>query len=63
MAPRTRDATHQATNRQRRRLHAQDRLDRDRRQAQPAAEARHQALDDVGRPEDLVLEIAGRVRR
>ena len=40
MFPRTRDATHQATNRQRRRLQAQDRLDRDRRQAQPAAEAR-----------------------
>ena len=62
MSPRTRDATHQATNRQRRRLQAQDRLDRDRRQAQPAAEALHQTLDALGLPEDLVIEIEGRLR-
>ncbi len=63
MSPRTRDAKQQAKNRQRRRLQAQDRLDRGRRQAQHAAEALHQALDDLGLPEDLVIEIEGRLRR
>src|SRR5215475_12341791 len=48
--------------RQRRRLPAQERLARDRRQAQHAAEALHQALDDLGLPEDLVIEIEGRLR-
>ena len=48
--------------RQRRRLQAQERLARDRRQAQHAAEALQQALDDLGLPEDLVTEIAGRLR-
>ena len=62
MSPRTRDAKQQAKNRQRRRLQAQDRLDRDRRQAQHAAAALHQALDDLGLPEDLVIEIKGRLR-
>ena len=35
---------------------------RDRRQAQHAAEALQQALDDLGLPEDLVAEIEGRLR-
>jgi hypothetical protein len=48
--------------RQRRRLHAQERLARDRRQAQHTAEALHQALHDLGLPEDLVAEIEGRLR-
>jgi hypothetical protein len=62
MSPRTRDAKQQVKARQRRRLHAQERLTRDRRQAQHAAEALQQALDDLGLPEDLVIEIAGRLR-
>ena len=42
---------------QRRRRTAQERLARDRRQAQHAAEALLQALDDLGLPEDLVTEL------
>src|SRR4029434_1193725 len=38
------------------------RLARDRRQAQHAAEALQQALDDLGLPADLVTEIEGRLR-
>ena len=41
---------------------AHERLARDRRQAQHAAEALQQALDDLGLPEDLVAEIEGRLR-
>jgi hypothetical protein len=52
----------QAKARQRRRRRAQERLARDRRQAQQAAEALQQALDDLGLPEDLVAEIEGRLR-
>ena len=51
-----------AKARQRRRRKAQERLARDRRQAQHAAEALQQALDDLGLPEDLVTEIEGRLR-
>src|SRR5256886_3392864 len=51
-----------AKARQRRRRTAQERLARDRRQAQHVAEALQQALDDLGLPEDLVAEIAGRLR-
>jgi hypothetical protein len=51
-----------AKARQRRRI-AQERLARDRRQAPHAAEALQQALDDLGRPEDLMIEIEGRLRR
>jgi hypothetical protein len=40
---------------------AQERLAHDRRQAQRAAEALQQALDDLGLPEDLVAEIGGPV--
>jgi hypothetical protein len=50
-----------AKARQRRRRTAQERLERDRRQAQRAAEALQQALDDLGLPEDLVAEIEGRL--
>jgi hypothetical protein len=52
----------QAKARQRRRCTATERLRRDRRQAQQAAEALQQALDDLGLPEDLVAEIEGRLR-
>jgi hypothetical protein len=62
MSPRKRDTKKQAKTRQRRRLKARDRLECDRRQAQHAAEALHQALDDLGLPEALVTEIAGRLR-
>ena len=62
MSPRKRDAKQQAKTRQRRRLKAQERLERDRRQAQHAAEALEQALDDLGLPADLVAEIEGRLR-
>ncbi len=51
----------QAKARQRRRLNARERLERDRRQAQHAAEALQQALDDLGLPEDLVIEIERRL--
>jgi hypothetical protein len=62
MSPRTRYAKKQAKARQRRRLHAQERLERDRRQAQRAAEALHQALEDLDLPATLVGEIEGRLR-
>jgi hypothetical protein len=58
----TRYAKQLAKARTRRRLTAQARLARDRRQAQHAAEALQQALDDLGLPEDLVTEIEGRLR-
>ena len=62
MSPYTRHIKKQAKARQRRRHTAQERLARDRRQAQHAAEALQQALDDLGLPEDLVTEIEGRLR-
>src|SRR4029434_3010971 len=62
MSPTTRHAKQLAKARARRRRTAQERLARDRRQAQRAAEALQQALDDLGLPEDLVVEIAGRLR-
>jgi DDE family transposase len=62
MSPSTRSVKNHAKARQRRRLKAQERLARDRRQAQHAAEALQQALDDLGLPEDLVTEIEGRLR-
>src|SRR6516225_5236318 len=61
MSPVTRCAQKHAKARQRRRRTAQERLERDRRQAQRAAEALQQALDDLGLPEDLVAEIEGRL--
>src|SRR5438445_1425978 len=62
MSPIKRYAKKQAKARQRRRLHAHERLERDKRQAQRAAEALHQALQELGLPEDLVAEIEGRLR-
>jgi len=56
-----RDAKKHAKASKRRYLKAQERLERDRRQAQRAAEALQQALDDLGLPEDLVAEIEGRL--
>src|SRR5215472_3801499 len=48
--------------RRRRRRTAQERLARDRRQAQHAAQVVEQALQDLGLPEHLVAEIEGRLR-
>jgi DDE superfamily endonuclease len=62
MSPSKRYAKKQAKARQRRRLQAQERLKRDRRQAQRAAEALHHALEDLGLPAHLVVEIEGRLR-
>jgi hypothetical protein len=62
MSPHKRDAKQHAKARRRRYRTAQERLARDRRQAQQAAEALQQALDDLGLPENLVTEIAGRLR-
>jgi hypothetical protein len=55
-------AKKQAKARQRRRLKADERLEHDLRQAQRAAEALHQALEDLGLPAALVAEIEGRLR-
>jgi hypothetical protein len=57
-----RDAKKHAKASKRRYLKAQERLERDRRQAQQAAEALEQALHDLGLPENLVAEIEGRLR-
>jgi hypothetical protein len=62
MSQAKRYARKQAKARRRRRLNAQERLERDRRQAQQAAEALHQALEEPGLPETLVSEIEGRLR-
>ena len=62
MGPSKRHATKQTKARQRHRLHTHERIARDHRQAQHAAEALQQALDELGLPEDLVTEIAGRLR-
>ena len=61
MSPATRCAKKHAKARHRRYLQAQERLARDRRQAQHAAAALQQALDDLGLPDDLVTEIEGRL--
>ena len=58
----TRHLKKHAKARQRRRLHAQERLARDRRLAQHAAKALQEALDDLGLPQDLVTEMEGRLR-
>jgi hypothetical protein len=62
MSPSNRDAKKHAQARQRRYLKAQERLARDCCQAQQAAEALEQALQNLGLPEDLVAEIEGRLR-
>jgi hypothetical protein len=48
--------------RQRRHRTAQERLARDRRQAQHAAKVLAQALQDLGLPDNLIAEIEGRLR-
>src|SRR5918998_3099493 len=62
ISPAKRYAKKQAKARQHRRLNAHQRLERDRRQAQQAAEALHQALEELGLPETLVREIEGRLQ-
>src|SRR6266478_5696138 len=62
MSPAKRCAKNRANTRRRRYLKAHERLARDRRQAQHAAEALQQALEALGLPEDLVAEIEGRLR-
>src|SRR5712691_11974847 len=62
MSPLKRYAKKHTKARQRRRLQAHERLERDRRQAQRAVEALHQALEDLGLPAELVGEIEGRLR-
>ncbi len=61
MFPSKRYAKKQAKARQRRRLQTHERLERDRRQAQQAAAALHQAIEALGLPADLVAEIEGRL--
>src|SRR5215470_6318760 len=62
MSPVTRCAKKRAKARRRRYRKAHERLARDRRQAQHAAEALQQALEDLGLPDNLVAEIEGRLR-
>jgi hypothetical protein len=62
MFPTKQDAKKQAKARQRRRRTATERLQRDCAQAQRAAEVLEQALHDLGLSENLVVEIAGRLR-
>jgi hypothetical protein len=63
MAPLKRYAKKQAKARARRRHSAQERLERDQRQAQRAIEALEQALHALGLPDNLIKEIEGRLRR
>ena len=62
MSPSKRYAKKPAKARQRRRQQAQERLQRDRHQAQRAAAALHQAIETLGLPDNLVAEIEGRLR-
>ena len=62
MSPTPRHIKKQAKARQRRHRTAQERLERDRRQAQHAARVLEQTLQDLGLPENLVAEIEGRLR-
>jgi hypothetical protein len=62
MSPAKRCAKKHAKARHWRRLQVQERLARDRRQAQHAATALQPALNDLRLPEDLVTEIEGRLR-
>ena len=61
LCPPANDTPKSTPARQRRRLQVHERLERDRRQAQQAAEALHQALEDLGLPANLVVEIEGRL--
>src|SRR4030095_1980879 len=62
MTPNTRYAKKHAKDSKRRRLKAQERLERDRRQAQHAATVVEQALHDLSLPENLVTELEGRLQ-
>jgi hypothetical protein len=62
MSPTTRHVKKHAKANKRRYLKAQERLERDRRQAQQATEALEQALHDLSLPGELVAEIEGRLR-
>ena len=62
MSPANRYPKQHAKARQHHRLKAHERLERDRRQAQRAAEALQHALEDLGLPENLVAELEGRLR-
>ena len=62
MTPTRQYAKKQAKAIRRRRLHAKERHERQQRQAQRDIEALHQALLDLGMPDDLILEIEGRLR-
>ena len=56
------DVKQQAKAITRRRLGAKERHERQQKRAQREIEALHQALDDLGLPDTLVPEIAGRLR-
>jgi hypothetical protein len=62
MSPAKRYARKHAKAKQRQRLSARERHERRQRRAQRAIEALRQARNDLGVPDDLVLEIAGRLR-
>jgi hypothetical protein len=62
MPPTQKYAKKPAKTRHRRRLTAHERFERDRRQAQRAAEALHMALEELGLPPGLVAESEGRLR-
>lgn len=62
MSPSIRYAKKRAKARARHRRNARERLERDQHQAQRAAEALHQALEDLGLPDTIVAEIEGRLR-
>src|SRR5438552_3593671 len=62
MSPSKRYAKKHTKARRRRRQKAHERLERDRHQAQRAAEALYQAVQELGLPADLVGEIEGRLR-
>src|SRR5437870_4408180 len=62
MSPAQRCAKKHAKARHRHHLQAQERLARDRRQAQHAAKVLEQALQDLGLPDNVVAEIEGRLR-
>ena len=62
MTPRRRYAKKQTNAINRRRLTAQERHQRQPRQAHRDIEALHQALNDLGLPDNLAIEIEGRLR-
>ena len=62
MTPTRPYAKKQAKAIRRRRLNAKERHERHQKQAQRDIETLHQALLDLGMPDDLILEIEGRLR-